>query len=202
MMTDKEKRDRGRLLGGYICNSAENIRPKERRGFLAKMTAIIVGSVALATPAAVGIVSFLNPLRQKSQAGGFVELATLDALPEDGTPRKFAVIADRIDAWNIFPSEPIGAVYLRHTGKDRVEAFQVICPHAGCSIMFEAGKEGGKFFCPCHGASFDLAGKRLDATSPSPRDMDALEVEIRDNNEVWVKFQKFASGTASKVVSG
>ncbi len=158
--------------------------------------------MALATPAAVGIVAFLNPLRQKSQVGGYIKLATLDALPEDGTPRKFPVIADRTDAWNIFPSEPIGAVYLRRMGKDRVEAFQVICPHAGCSIMFEAAKGNGKFYCPCHGASFDLAGKRLDAASSSPRDMDPLEAEIRANNEVWVKFQKFSSGTANKVVSG
>ena len=218
----KEKRCQEPLLTGCGCDLQHPSLLQERRGFLAKTAALLAGGVALVTPAAVGIVSFLNPLRQKSQAGGFVKLATLDTLPEDGTPRKFPVIADRTDAWNLFPSEPIGAVYLRRTGKDYIEAFQVICPHAGCSIgikkvsgtVFENGlkKIAGKnekmvpdtfiFYCPCHGASFDLTGKRLDATSSSPRDMDSLEVEIRDNNEVWVKFQKFSSGTASKVVSG
>jgi menaquinol-cytochrome c reductase iron-sulfur subunit len=163
--------------------------------------AIFAGSMALLTPAGVGILAFLNPLRQKSASGGFMRLANLEAVPEDGTPQKFAVIADRTDAWTFFPNEPIGAVYLRRAGKDKVEALQVICPHAGCSITVDATASGKKFFCPCHGASFDLAGKRLDATSPSPRDMDSLETEIRNNTEVWVKFQKFSTGIASKVVS-
>ena len=106
-------------------------------------------------------------------------MTSLDALPDDGSPQKFPVIADRTDAWNFFPNVPVGAVYLRRTGKDQVEALQVVCPHAGCSIMLEKKGPGtiikGEkkvpdtfFFCPCHAASFDLAGKRLDDTSPSP----------------------------------
>jgi Rieske Fe-S protein len=152
----------------------------------------------LAVPAVIGVASFLNPLRQRSPAGEFMRLTSLDVLPEDGTPRKVPVIADRADAWNTYSAEAIGAVFLRRTGKE-VAALQVICPHAGCSISFENNQSGGKFFCPCHVASFDLAGKRTDATSPSPRDMDTLDVEIRNQNEVWVKFESFAIGTAKKV---
>lgn len=149
----------------------------------------------------VGIVAFLNPLRQKSQSGEFMRLASLDVLPDDGTPRKVPVIATRIDAWNTYPDEPIGAVFLRRTGKE-VMGLQVICPHAGCSINYESSPSGGKFFCPCHIASFDLTGKRTDIKSMSPRDMDTLEVEIRNKNEVWVKFQTFGVGTAKKVAQG
>ena len=54
------------------------------------------------------------------------------------------------------------------------------------------------FVCPCHNARFDLSGKRLDATSPSPRDLDTLEMEIR-GDEIWVKFQNFRTGTAQKI---
>jgi Rieske Fe-S protein len=165
------------------------------------MMAIIAASAALITPAAVGIVAFLNPLRQKSRAGAFIRVTNFEALPEDGTPQKFPVIADRTDAWNFFPNVPVGAVYLRRAGKDRVEALQVVCPHAGCSIMVETAGEVKKYFCPCHAASFDLAGKRLDADSPSPRDMDSLETEIR-NNEVWVKFQNYRTGPANKIAQG
>jgi menaquinol-cytochrome c reductase iron-sulfur subunit len=111
------------------------------------------------------------------------------------------VVADCSDAWNRYPAEPVGAVFLRRNGAD-VLAFQVICPHAGCSIGLEGSGSGGKFFCPCHAASFDLSGKRMDATSPSPRDMDTLDVEIRNKNEVWVKFQTFGVGTAAKVAQG
>jgi Rieske Fe-S protein len=168
---------------------------------LSQAAAIVCGGVAMFVPAVAGIVAFCNPLRQKSPSGQFMRLASLDVLPEDGTPQKVSVIADRTDAWNHYPKEPIGAVFLRRVGK-KVDALQVVCPHAGCSINFDASAKGGKFFCPCHAASFDLAGKRTDATSPSPRDMDTLEVEIRNKNDVWVKFQTFGLGTATKVALG
>jgi menaquinol-cytochrome c reductase iron-sulfur subunit len=180
-----------------------NIPLRERRGFLAMSFAILGGAAALLIPTALGTASFLSPLlRRKKEAGDLLRLATLDVLPEDGAPMKFAVIAERTDAWNRYPNESIGAVYLRRLpkkeGKDAVEALQVICPHAGCSIMYEPGEKGGRFFCPCHSAAFDLAGTRTDSTSPSPRDMDTLETEIRNGSEVWVKFQNFATGTATK----
>lgn len=179
------------------CSRKEPVGAEHRRGFLGLLCALC----ALAVPTLVGIVSFLNPLRQKSQSGEFLKLATLETLPDDGTPRKVPVIADREDAWNSFPAEPIGAVFLRREG-DKVSALQVVCPHAGCSIGYVTTPKGGQFLCPCHIANFDLSGKRLDATSPSPRDMDSLEVEIRNSNEVWVKFQTFGLGIAEKVAQG
>jgi menaquinol-cytochrome c reductase iron-sulfur subunit len=174
---------------------------RDRRGFLGSAIALLCGAVAMVVPAAVGVAAFLNPLRQKGQGGGFVRLTSLDAVPQDGTPLKVPVIADRSDAWTHFAAEPVGAVFLRREG-DKVLAFQVSCPHAGCAIGFEASPKGGRFYCPCHSAAFDLVGKRTDAVSPSPRDMDSLEVEIRDKNDVWVKFQTFLAGTAGKTAQG
>ena len=182
------------------CCAAGSQNPCEpRRGFVA----LLLGLFALAAPLFIGVFSYLNPLRQKGQAGRFFRIATLDALPDDGTPRKFPVIADRKDAWTIFPNEPIGSVFLRKTGgptdkADGVEAFCVICPHAGCFICYDEKKS--EFLCPCHTAHFDLSGKRTDANSPSPRDMDALEeIEIRNGNEIWVKFQDFCTGSSQKI---
>jgi menaquinol-cytochrome c reductase iron-sulfur subunit len=176
--------------------------PNERRGFLAKAVAVAFGAVACAVPIAAGLAAFLNPLRRKGAKeaeDSFRRVASLDMLPEDGTPQRFPVIADRADAWNLFPEEAIGAVFLRRTDRKSwdVEAFQVICPHAGCSITFQKTPEGGKFLCPCHTASFDLSGKRLDANSPSPRDMDTLRVKTR-GNEIWVDFTNFRTGSAEK----
>jgi menaquinol-cytochrome c reductase iron-sulfur subunit len=168
-----------------------------RRGFLARATALVAGGLAYAVPALTGLAALLNPLRQKSEAGEFMRLATLDTLPADGTPQAVSVVADRNDAWNRFPNEPIGAVFLRRTGAGQIEALNVVCPHAGCSVQYEAGEN--KLFCPCHAASFDLSGKRLDATSPSPRDLDTLDAEVRNGNEVWVRFQNFRTGTTEKV---
>lgn len=171
-----------------------------RRGFLAAAIALVAGGVACAVPALAGLVTFLNPLRQKGQAGQFLRLASLETLPEDGTPRKFPVILDRTDAWNRFPQQPVGAVFLRRVkqgGKEGIAAIHVVCPHAGCFIAYDSSRK--QFVCPCHNGHFDLSGKRLDAHSPSPRDLDTLEVEIRNQTEVWVKFQNFRTGTPQKV---
>jgi menaquinol-cytochrome c reductase iron-sulfur subunit len=181
------------------CQHQPPADQKHRRGFLGQAAAIAFGALALAAPVAAGVITFLNPLRQKSQGGQFMRLASLETIPEDGSPLKVPVIADRTDAWSRFPAEPIGAVFIsRVAGRSgEIEAFQVICPHAGCSINYDAA--GRKYFCPCHAASFDLAGNRTDATSPSPRNMDALDVEIRNKTEIWIKFQTFGVGTAKKV---
>ncbi len=174
-----------------------------RRGFFDRLAAWALGAAAAAVPLASGLVAFLNPLRQTSRSGAFLPLTPLDMVPADGTPKKFAVIAGHTDAWTVFPPEPIGAVFLQRVGGNGlsgipVVAWQVICPHAGCAIDFEPSPHGGSFLCPCHAATFNLAGKRAQANSPSPRDMDRLAVEIR-NGEVWVKFETFTVGTARKV---
>ena len=162
----------------------------DRRGFLAKAVAVVCGLAACAAPAAAGLVAFLNPLREKSAAGGFRRLTSLDVLPEDGSPRKFPVFAQRSDAWNTFPNEAVGAVFIRRVGGGQVEAMQVVCPHAGCFVAFDPQSNG--FSCPCHAARFDISGKRLDpAGSPSPRDLDTLQTKIRNGTEVLGQVREF-----------
>lgn len=168
-----------------------------RRGFLARLSVCAVGVLLYLPALLAGAWAFLNPLRQKASAGKFLRLTTLEALPADGTPQKFPVIAERTDAWTHYPPEPVGAVFLRRTGPKQVEAIQVVCPHAGCFVVYEAQKK--IFFCPCHTGSFELGGKRLDERSPSPRDLDSLAVDVRANGEVWVKFEKFRTGIPQKI---
>ncbi len=184
-----------------MTDASPNTQPApDRRGFFARLFALVSGAVCLVVPAVVGVVAAMNPLRQKSRSGQLLKITTLDVLPEDGTPRRFPVITDRQDAWNKFSDQPIGAVFLRRTGdaKHPVVALHVVCPHAGCMVQFEAGPEGGRFFCPCHAASFDLDGRRREDPSISPRDLDTLKVEIKNQDEVWVRFQNFATGTSEK----
>jgi menaquinol-cytochrome c reductase iron-sulfur subunit len=63
----------------------------------------------------------------------------------------------------------------------------------------EYQSEGGSFLCPCHDSKFRLDGRLADPRSPSPRGMDALLVEVRNDTEVWVKFQNFEPGKAKQV---
>ena len=173
---------------------------EDRRGFIASAVAIGGAAVALLVPAATAVVAFFHPVRQKGGGRKLVKVADLTALPEDGTPQMFPVMTDKTDAWTRAKDQTVGSVYLRRTGDKQkpVVAFQVVCPHAGCTIRYEKTDEGGRFVCPCHEARFDLAGERLDESSRSPRPMDELKVEISDN-EVSVEFVNFRTGTSEKV---
>jgi menaquinol-cytochrome c reductase iron-sulfur subunit len=169
----------------------------ERRDFIKKACAAGLGTAIVLVPVGAGLTTLLDPLKRKAAAGEKVFVTSLDSLPENGAPQQFAILASRIDAWNKMPNAPVGAVYLRRTGPQSVEALNVVCPHAGCFVDFRQEKQD--FFCPCHNSSFALNGNIADPKSPSPRGMDQLEVEIRNDKEVWVKFQNFLTGHTEKV---
>ena len=170
--------------------------PNGRRDFFKKgitgLISILIGLV----PLGAGLAVILDPLRRKSSAGGAIKVTTLEAVPADGIPRKFRVIADRVDAWNKFPQVPVGAVYLRRTSETNIEALNVVCPHAGGFVDYVPS--ANCFICPLHNSKFGLDGKISDSKSPAPRPMDALQVEVR-NHEIWVEFQNFQSGPAEKI---
>jgi quinol---cytochrome c reductase iron-sulfur subunit, bacillus type len=169
----------------------------DRRGFCKEVAALVVGAVASLVPFCAGLLTFLDPLRRKTGGGGgFVLVTSVSALADDGSPRRFSIIADREDAWNKFPRVPVGAVYLRRDG-DQVHALNVTCPHAGCPVEFKSGT--GSYLCPCHESKFHLDGTLADTRSPSPRGMDALAAEVRNGTEVWVRFQNFEPGKARQV---
>ncbi|MFN7138777.1 MAG: ubiquinol-cytochrome c reductase iron-sulfur subunit [Limisphaerales bacterium] len=155
-----------------------------------------IGAVLGIIPFAGGLAVYFDPLRRKSSGpGGPIRVASLSALPEDGIPRKFAVVADRVDAWNKYPNVPIGAIYLRRR-EGKIEALHTVCPHAGCFIDY--APERGSFLCPCHNSTFALDGSINDPNSPSPRGMDPLEVEVR-GNDIYVTFQNFRAGTHDRI---
>jgi Rieske Fe-S protein len=169
----------------------------ERRDFLIKAGAAVIGTVTVLPPLGAGLSTLFDPLRHKAAAGSFVRVTSLNALSDDGSPRQFPVVSSREDAWNKFPQVRVGAVYLRKTGPQTVQAINVVCPHAGCFVNYSPDHQ--HYLCPCHNSSFALDGKIKDPSSPSPRPLDTLEVEIRNETEVWVKFQNFRAGSHDKV---
>lgn len=64
------------------------------------------------------------------------------------------------------------------------------CTHLGCSTtLIPPGDEGkeyglpnGGFFCPCHGASYDLSG-RVYENKPAPRNMVVPDYEMFDDQK-------------------
>lgn len=197
-------------------NSADSsgAAPSEppRRHVLVSLLALAVGGFISLFPFAAGLFVFLDPVFKKRAApagpAGFKRLCTLDAIPADGTPVKVALVADRVDAWTVDPNQPIGAVYLRRAGKNgaksddkavAVEAFNAICPHAGCFVAWLP--EHKVYLCPCHNSAFLPDGEKTKfqgKTNPSPRPLDSLPVELRNGGEVWVQFQNFYTGLHDK----
>jgi quinol---cytochrome c reductase iron-sulfur subunit, bacillus type len=171
--------------------------PADRRKFFKRVLAVAIGTVLALVPLGAGLTVFLDPLRRKPGGTGEVRVTFLEALPADGVPRKFPVLATRVDAWNKFTEVPVGAVYLRRTSDGKLEALNVVCPHAGCFVDFQPGQD--RFVCPCHNSTFTVDGRIADPACPAPRAMDSLAVEVRNGKEVWVKFENFEAGRAEKV---
>ena len=185
-------------------DSHSHLPATPRRNVLVATMAAVLGAVVAIFPLGAGLLVFLDPILKRKASGSGSEgagrpmrrVATLEALPTDGTPVQVPVIADQTNAWNREPNQPIGAVYLRRQGND-VECFNAICPHAGCFVAYSGDRK--LFQCPCHTSAFQLDGERI-MPSPSPRDMDKLEVdqEKLKQGEVWIEFVNYYPGKATQ----
>ena len=184
---------------------------EERRGFFVRFLAGFFGFVVGVVPAITGTLFFLDPVlrKKKSNTGGtsdsdgvqkdeegYINLKiSIASLPEDGSPQSVKVYDDKIDAWNKFKNVEVGTVWLRHDkATDSVIAFNTICPHLGCAIDYR--QANADFYCPCHTSTFSLSGERLNKIPP--RDMDPMEVKIKDD-QIWLKYENYRAGTAERI---
>jgi menaquinol-cytochrome c reductase iron-sulfur subunit len=181
--------------------------PAARRSFIVRLAATVIGGIVALFPFVVGLGVIINPLRRSRNTSGdddadpanFARICPLDALPADGMPREFAVIADVSDAWTHAAAQRIGAVFLTRSSKDpnEVTAFTATCPHLGCAVEFDAAKK--EYECPCHKSGFAIDGKKL--FGPSRRGLDPLPVKVdgkAGSKEILVKFERFKGGVAER----
>ncbi len=85
---------------------------------------MVTGGIVALFPFAAGLGVITNPLRRAADgssatidAAKFVRICPLDALPADGMPREFAVVADASDAWTHAIAQRIGAFFLLDPAK-------------------------------------------------------------------------------------
>ncbi|MFN0050769.1 MAG: ubiquinol-cytochrome c reductase iron-sulfur subunit [Planctomycetales bacterium] len=177
-----------------------------RRSFMARALAVIIGGIVSLVPLAAGVAFFIDPLRKRKKRSkpgespddgpeGFVKVAQLDSLTV-GVPQSFTVVDDRTDAWNLFPKEPLGGVYLLLEKNGDVLALNNQCPHVNCPVDYQPGNK--VYQCPCHNSSFNIDGSIANPKSPAARGLDSLEVQ-KLNGQIWVKFERFQSGTPKKI---
>lgn len=171
-----------------------------RRGFI-KLLTVAIGGAITAVPAVMGTIFFLDPILRKrhtaagegsegSPGEGFTRVGTLESLPDNGHPVFQQIKMDVVDAWNIYKDQPAGSVYIRKDEEGNVTCFNSECPHLGCTVDYNESENNYK--CPCHASSFELTGKKLNDIPP--RSLDALEVKVTDEGDVWVKFESFKVG--------
>jgi len=105
-----------------------------RRSFLYKIFTISVGAILPLPAIAAALGSLMNPLRrevrlQQAPSGsvpigkdvGYFETLTKGKLKESGSdPQRISIIADRKDAWNVYPKSQIGAVYVQKISDERL----------------------------------------------------------------------------------
>ena len=168
----------------------------ERRAALAATGA---AACALAAASAVPFVASLAPSERTKAMGAPVEVDLSGIAPgglktvewrgkpvwiQRRTPEMIASLSGR-EARLADPSSSRDALpdALRNPGRSlRPDVFVAIgiCTHLGCSpTAVEAGGEApgvgddwhGGYFCPCHGSTFDLAG-RVFANKPAPTNLE------------------------------
>jgi menaquinol-cytochrome c reductase iron-sulfur subunit len=162
----------------------------------------------------------LDPLRRKGTQSNFkrVDGIRLDALAPN-IPQQGVIQDTRRDGWVLYPNnDVVGRIWVVMVGahptlenaeqinqfnrdanrkKAYLLVFTTICPHLGCSVNFDAGT----FICPCHAATFTVAGVRTGTTNPAARNMDTLEWEIDpdDPKLLRVQYQNFQASKPEKL---
>jgi ubiquinol-cytochrome c reductase iron-sulfur subunit len=157
---------------------------KKRRHFLTAAATVVGGAGILAT--AVPFVSTLSPSAKTKAIGGPVEVDISGMKPGErktvkwrGKPvwilrRSEASLADlpgMVDKLRDPDSEVEQQPEYAKNGYRSVDPEYLVivglCTHLGCSPKYRTKNEGddlgadwkGGFFCPCHGSTFDLAGR-------------------------------------------
>jgi ubiquinol-cytochrome c reductase iron-sulfur subunit len=152
----------------------------KRTWIIASSCAGVVGGAFAAVP----FVSSFQPSERARAAGAAVEVVWVVRR----TPEQVAALP-KLDAQLADPKserkpDEFTPEYARNEARSRKPEFLVvvgICTHLGCSPSdkFQAGPQpslpddwNGGFLCPCHGSTFDMAG-RVYKNKPAP---DNLEV--------------------------
>jgi menaquinol-cytochrome c reductase iron-sulfur subunit len=173
-----------------------------RRGVLK----LLSGLLTLGIGAAMGLPGlgyFLSPLLGekdgskggKTGPGAKVRLGGVDTagLKVD-QPQRVDVVTDRRDAWTLEENVKLGSVWLVKRQGGKVDCYSTVCPHLGCAVDYD--EKNKRFACPCHDSVFAVDSGKV-VSGPSPRPMDPLELEHKDN-ALWVLFQKFRQGTSNR----
>jgi Rieske Fe-S protein len=118
-------------------------------------------------------------------AAGFAAKAAIDARStETFTPAKIEGAEAMLPGTSLnfrYPTERDSAILVRSIDGS-YHAFGQKCTHLACPVYFDRGYQ--RLECPCHEGAFDARTGHV-LYGPPPRPLDRLELELRENGEVW-----------------
>lgn len=196
----------------------QTLPPNPRRHFLGVATSALgtVGLVAVAIP----FVTSMTPSERARAAGGPVDVrlanvppGTLTTVEWRGRPvwvlhRTPAMLAalgghdgDLADPASVEDQQPFYARNPARAARPEIFVATAVCTHLGCIPAFRpetaapdlGPKWPGGFFCPCHGSTFDLAG-RVFRNVPAPRNLEIPPYSF-DGDRVIVGVEPLAANT-------
>ncbi|MCD9486055.1 ubiquinol-cytochrome c reductase iron-sulfur subunit [Photobacterium iliopiscarium] len=184
-----------------------------RRRFLTVTTSVVggIGAIAVAIP----FIKSWNPSEKAKAAGAPVEV-NISKLADGqmirvewrGKPvwivRRSKAVLDQLTTHNDQLRDPISAepqqpAYVQNPYRSlKPEIFLAvgICTHLGCSPTYlpnsfneQVNGVAAGFFCPCHGSTFDMAG-RVFAGVPAPLNLVIPPHQFLDDNTILIGLDK------------
>jgi Rieske Fe-S protein len=154
---------------------ADGLRPDSRRAWLLRSLtgAISATVIAIFYP----VVYFLRPRR--ATVSGALEVVApfkVNELPHaPGNPFNFGGKPCLVVLTPEGANRRAAGERLR---SDDVRAFNGLCTHVDCTVMYRPEKED--IFCSCHDGVYDLSGKNV--AGPPPRPLELYQVTLRGDS--------------------
>lgn len=123
-------------------------------------------------------------------AGGFAGKYLLEASSTKNLPQlKIDHVANLKAGESLnfrYPTERDPSI-LVYTKDRNYYAYNQKCTHLSCPVYFEKEKE--RLECACHEGGFDVRTGNV-LYGPPPRPLDRIELDVRENGEVWAVGKK------------
>ncbi len=123
-----------------------------RRSFLGVLLG--VASAFVGALLAIPVLRYIfYPLTAQSDDSAWTEAGSVAGVPSGQAPLRRTLELKQRDGWRETASQPV--VYIIKTG-GKLKALSAICPHLGCTVPWDPGRN--EFVCPCHGGVFSPDG--------------------------------------------
>ncbi len=179
---------------GNQSRERAGVRSPRRRSFLGALMGL--GTAGVGALLSVPLVRYaIYPLVATTTETKWSDIGSAIELGSGMPPMKRVITIEQRDGWRKLVSEK--AVYIIKDKAGQLRVFSTVCPHLGCSISWNDGRQ--QFVCPCHGGIFAADGATI--SGPPPRAMDELPSKI-ENGTLRVRYQYFRQLVRTKEVLG